>query len=61
MRGKFTNQQLYRWMSSQIAEVYFRTYQLALDQAKRAERTYRFELGLDAATASFVAPAIGTA
>ena len=54
MRGKFTNQQLYRWMSSQIAEVYFRTYQLALDQAKRAERTYQFELGLDAATASFV-------
>ena len=41
-------------MSSQIAEVYFRTYQLALDQAKRAERTYQFELGLDAATASFV-------
>ena len=28
MRGKFTNQQLYRWMSSQIAEVYFRTYQV---------------------------------
>ena len=54
MRGKFTNQQLYRWMSSQIAGVYFRTYQLALDQAKRAERTYQFELGLDAATASFV-------
>lgn len=47
MRGKFTNQQLYRWMSSQISEVYFRTYQLALDQARRAERAYQYELGLD--------------
>jgi len=54
MRSKFTNQQLYRWMYSQIAEVYFRTYQLALDQARRAERAYRFELGLDATTTSFV-------
>jgi hypothetical protein len=54
MRSKFTNQQLFRWMSSQIAEVYFRTYQLALDQARRAERTYRYELGLDDATTPFV-------
>jgi hypothetical protein len=55
MRGKFTNQQLYRWMSSQIAGVYFRTYQLALDQARRTERAYQHELGLDKA-ASFVQP-----
>ncbi|MEK6675311.1 MAG: neuraminidase-like domain-containing protein [Planctomycetota bacterium] len=54
MRGKFTNQQLYRWMSSQIAQVYFRTYQLALDQARRAERAYRHELGLDNKTTPFV-------
>jgi hypothetical protein len=54
MRDKFTSKQLHRWMSSQIAEVYFRTYQLALDQAKRAERAYQHELGLDAATTPFV-------
>jgi len=54
MRSKFTSEQLYRWMSSQIAEVYFRTYQLALDQARRAERTYKFELGLDDKTTPFV-------
>ena len=54
MRGKFTSQQLYRWMSSQIAQVYFRTYQLALDQARRAERAYQHELGLDNTTAPFV-------
>jgi hypothetical protein len=46
MRDKFTNQQLYSWMVGQISNVYFRTYQLAYDLAKRAERTYRFELGL---------------
>lgn len=56
MRSKFTNQQLFRWMSSQIAEVYFRTYQLALDQARRAERTFRHELGLEDATTPFVRP-----
>ena len=50
MRSKFTSQQLFRWMSSQIAEVYFRTYQLALDQAQRAERAYQHELGLDNST-----------
>ena len=46
MRDKFTSQQLYSWMVGQISSVYFRTYQLAHDIAKRAERTYRFELGL---------------
>jgi hypothetical protein len=54
MRSKFTNQQLYRWVSSQIAEVYFRTYQLALDQARRAEHGYQYELGLETSTAQFV-------
>jgi hypothetical protein len=54
MRGKFTNQQLYRWMSSQIAEVYFRTYQLALDQARRAERAYQHELGLNNISTPFI-------
>jgi hypothetical protein len=46
MRDKFTKKQLYSWMVGQISKVYFRTYQLAHDIAKRAERTYGFELGL---------------
>jgi hypothetical protein len=46
MRDKFTNQDLYSWMVGQVSSMYFRTYQLAHDLAKRAERTYRFELGL---------------
>lgn len=47
MRSKFTNKQLYDWMIGQISSVYFRAYQLAHDFAKKAERSYRFELGND--------------
>ena len=46
MRSKFTNQELYDWMVGQISSLYFQTYQLAYDAAKRAERTFRHELGL---------------
>jgi hypothetical protein len=45
MRSKFTNKELYDWMIGQISSVYFRAYQLAHDFAKKAERSYRFELG----------------
>jgi hypothetical protein len=46
MRTKFTNQELYNWMVSQLSGIYFQSYQLAYDIAKRAERCFRFELGL---------------
>lgn len=46
MRDKFTNQELYDWMINQLSTVYFQSYQLAYDMAKRAERCYRYELGL---------------
>ncbi|MEA5461682.1 neuraminidase-like domain-containing protein [Arcicella sp. LKC2W] len=46
MRSKFTNQELYDWMINQISTVYFQSYQLAYDIAKRAERCFRYELGL---------------
>ncbi len=47
MRDKFTSQELYDWMVGQIATVYFQSYQLAYDASKRAERAYRYELGLE--------------
>ena len=56
MRTKFTSKELFRWMSSQLADVYFRCYQLALDQARRAERAFRYELGVDGKAATFVQP-----
>jgi hypothetical protein len=46
MESKFTNLELYDWMIGQISGVYFQAYQLAFDVAKKAERCYRFELGL---------------
>jgi hypothetical protein len=49
LRDKYTNQELYDWMVSQISAIYFQSYQLAYDVAKRAEQAYRFELGIDEA------------
>ncbi|HWQ70174.1 MAG TPA: neuraminidase-like domain-containing protein [Patescibacteria group bacterium] len=46
MRSKFTNKELYDWMVGQISSIYFQSYQLAYDVAKRVERAYRHELGL---------------
>jgi hypothetical protein len=47
MHSKFTNLDLYSWQVGQISDVYFRSYKLAYDIAKRAERCLRFELGLE--------------
>ncbi|MFI6996946.1 neuraminidase-like domain-containing protein [Nocardia sp. NPDC050175] len=45
--GKFTNQELYEWMVGRLATGFFQAYQLAYDVAKRAERAYRHELGVE--------------
>lgn len=47
MKNKYTNEQLYSWMIGQISSVYFQSYQLAYDIAKQAEKTFRFELGIE--------------
>jgi hypothetical protein len=52
LRHKYTNQELYEWMTSQISTLYFQTYQLAYDLARRAEKAYRFERGVT--TSSFI-------
>jgi hypothetical protein len=46
LHSKFTNQELYDWMVGQLSTVYFQSYQLAYEVAKRAERCFRYELGL---------------
>ena len=46
MRSKYTNGELYGWMVGQLSSVYFQSYKLAYDVAKRAERAFRFERGL---------------
>jgi len=47
LRDKYTNQELYSWMVSQISNSYFQSYQLAYDIAKRAERAFQYELGIE--------------
>ena len=44
--SKYTNEELYRWMQGEISTIFFQSYQLAYDLAKKAERCYRFERGI---------------
>jgi hypothetical protein len=46
MRSKYTNLELYQWQVGQISGVYFQSYKLAYELAKKAERCFRFELGV---------------
>lgn len=43
LRDKFTSEELYDWMLRQTASLYFQSYQLAFDLARKAERAYQFE------------------
>ncbi len=52
MRDKYTNRELYEWTIGQIAGIYFQSYRLTYNLAQRAERAYRFELGLQ--TSDFI-------
>ena len=45
-RNKYTQEELYGWMVGEISSIYFQCYQLAYDLAKKAEKAYRYELGL---------------
>ncbi|KAF1831980.1 hypothetical protein BDW02DRAFT_605151 [Decorospora gaudefroyi] len=42
-----TNNDFYTWMQKSVQDVYFETYTVAYDLAKKAERAYFFEKGLD--------------
>lgn len=45
MRSRFTNLELHGWRVSQLSTLYFQTYQMAYDLAKRAERAFEHEMG----------------
>jgi len=47
MVSKFTNAELYNWMSGELSSLYFTAYQSAYDLAKQAEKALQFELGID--------------
>ncbi|MCG8475658.1 MAG: neuraminidase-like domain-containing protein [Cytophagales bacterium] len=46
LKNKYTNEQLYNWMIQQISSLYFQSYQLAYDMAKKAEKCFQYELGI---------------
>jgi hypothetical protein len=46
MREKYTNRELYQWMTQQLSGLCFGAYQLAFEAAKRAECAFREELGV---------------
>ncbi len=46
MHSKFTNTDLYAFMTGQLSTTYFQSYQLAYAMAKQTEQTFRYELGL---------------
>nr|VFK63844.1 MAG: Hemopexin [Candidatus Kentron sp. UNK]VFK70947.1 MAG: Hemopexin [Candidatus Kentron sp. UNK] len=54
MKGKFTNEQLYNWMSGKIAGLFFQTYKMAHDYAKQAEQAFVFEKGIEAGEVNYV-------
>lgn len=53
-KSKYSSAQLYRYMSNQLVTLYYRSHQLALDVAKRAERCFQIELAQP--SASFIKP-----
>lgn len=55
-KEKFSNQQLYQWMSGRLSGLYYQTYQLAYDMAKYAEKAFQYERGLPAAEANYIQP-----
>jgi hypothetical protein len=46
LKDKYTNKELYQWMIKELSSLYNKIYQLAYDTAKRAEKSYGFELGV---------------
>ena len=51
LKNKYTNEQLYQWLSDQTQTLYYQTYTTAYDLAKRAEQAYYFERPLETGTA----------
>ncbi|SCX05636.1 hypothetical protein SAMN05216379_103140 [Nitrosomonas eutropha] len=54
LKNKYTNEELYTWMRSNLKTLYRQVYNLACDLAKKAEKTYQFERGLS--NSNFIQP-----
>ncbi len=54
IKNKFSNDQLYQWMISQLSGIYYQTYKMAYDMAKSAEKAFVYERGVKASKVNFV-------
>ncbi len=45
MKSRFTNLQLYNWMSGELAKLYRQSFEMAYQLAKKAEKNWQYELG----------------
>ena len=54
MTTKFSNVQLYNWMSGKLSGLFYQTYKLAHDMAKQAEKSFQFETGTKEADINFI-------
>ena len=54
LRDKFTSEALYDRMIDKLSIVYFESYKLAHDVAKKAEKAFKFELGIDKTSPNMV-------
>ncbi len=46
LKTKYTNEQLYKWMEGELKSLFYQSYKMAYDLAKKVEGLYRFERGL---------------
>lgn len=53
LAGKFSNAELYQWMSTRLSGLHFQTYSLALELARSAQRAFQYELNSDTTFVNF--------
>lgn len=56
LKSKFTNKQLYMWMISQIKNIYFQSYKMALELAKSTQKAFQYEMGFKASDVNYITP-----
>ncbi len=54
LKNKYTNEELYTWMRDNLKTLYHQVYGMAYELAKRAEKVYRFERGIE--NSNFIQP-----
>ena len=47
LQTKFTNYELYQWISGQLSTIYFQAYSVALNIARMAETAYQYEINTE--------------